>query len=254
MNPGRIALLYLAPTLGALAYNCGLLETAVATAADRGTHWVLTPELCLCGYQFAGRIGTAWIAPCPDQWIDRVRQVAARRRIAVFLSHPERESHTGRLFNTVCVIDADGAIVGTHRKVQVIPHSEAGSSPGTAGAPIALPPIRVGILICADAYTPRLAARWKDQGAQLLVSAAAWGPWPHGPVGAWEQRSRETGLPLFVCNRTGTEDRISFREPESVVVKDGTRLLAFRGPDATLLLLDWDLRAHTLAGKGAEQI
>jgi len=109
-------------------------------------------------------------------------------------------------------------------------------------------PLSVGILICADAYTPRLAKHLKDQGAQILVSSAAWGPHPYGPDGAWEQRSRETGLPLFVCNRTGTEDGIGFVNAESVVVKDGNRFLAFRGDESTMLLMDWDLRAQTLTG------
>ena len=87
----------------------------------------------------------------------------------------------------------------------------------------------------------------------MLVSSAAWGPFPHGPEGAWEARSRETGLPLFVCNRTGTDDGMSFVDAESVVVKDGSRLLSFHGHASTMLLFDWDLGAQALVGAGYEQ-
>jgi N-carbamoylputrescine amidase len=61
----------------------------------------------------------------------------------------------------------------------------------------------VGILICADVYTRDIAEDLRGQGAQLLVSPAAWGPDLNGPEGEWEQRTQETGLPLVVCNRTG---------------------------------------------------
>jgi hypothetical protein len=43
-------------------------------------------------------------------------------------------------------------------------------------------------------------------------------------------------------------------EAESVVVKDGERLLAFRAPDSTLLLMDWDLRAQTLVRQARQKI
>ena len=243
------------PMVGNLAHNCRLLEIAIDTAADKGAQWLIAPELCLCGYHFVSRIGTSWVAPyTEDKCIHTVRQAAARRRMTVFLSHPERDSQTGKLHNTVIVIGDDGTIVGTQRKIHVIPQCEGWSSPGTASTPIALPSVVVGILICADAYTPPLAKNLKDQGAQLLISSAAWGPCPHGPDGAWEARSRETGLPLFVCNRTGAEDGISFHDAESVVIKDGKRLLAFRGHESALLLIDWDYHAQTMASDGYKQV
>jgi predicted amidohydrolase len=89
----------------------------------------------------------------------------------------------------------------------------------------------------------------QEQGAQPPVSPAAWGPWPHGPGDACEQRTRETGLPLLVCNRTGTDHTRNFTEAESVVIKDGTRLLAFHAPHSTLILVDWDLQAQELVGQ-----
>jgi hypothetical protein len=49
-----------------------------------------------------------------------------------------------------------------------------------------------------------------------------------------------------VCNRTGQDDTRSFLDAESVVIKDGERLMAFYAPDSTLLLVEWDLQAQTL--------
>jgi len=139
MQTLRIAMLHLAPKLGDIAHNYRTVEMAINIAADKGAQWVVTPELCLCGYHFAARIGTSWIRPCPDGWIDRVCQEARCRRIAVFLSHPERDTQTGKLHNSVFVIGADGTIAGVHRKVNVIHKSEAWSSPGLSSVPIWVP-------------------------------------------------------------------------------------------------------------------
>ena len=246
MSTLRIALLHLAPRLGDVVYNRQRVETAVTIAAGLGADWIITPELCICGYQFTSRLGTEWILPQPDPWMVHFCQLIARLRVTVFLSHPERDRHTAKLYNTVFVIAADGTIIGTHRKVNVVPVAEAWSSRGEHIAPILVPPLSVGVLICADAYTPEIARRLQVQGAQLLVSPAAWGPWPHGPNGAWEQRTRETGLPLLVCNRTGTEQTLSFMEAESVVVKDGQRLLTFQAPRSVIVTVEWDLATQQI--------
>lgn len=246
----RLALLHLAPTLGDLHANRRLVETAVTTAAMCGAQWIITPELWLCGYQFAEMIGTAWILPQPDPWMTHFCQLVARLRVTVFLSHPERNAQTGKLYNTVFVIAADGTLVGRHRKINVVPIAEAWSSPGDQATPIAVPPWQVGVLICADAYTPGIAQHLHAQGAQLLVSAAAWGPAPHGPDGSWERCSLATGLPLVVCNRTGRDHTLSFLDAESVVVHAGKRLVSFQSPRSALVMVDWDMQTLELVTPG----
>jgi predicted amidohydrolase len=245
----RIALLHLAPLPGDLTYNRQLVETAVTTAAGLGANWIVTPELCICGYTFVDRIGTGWIVPQPDPWMAHFCQLVARLQVTVFLSHPERDRHTAQLHNTVFVIAANGTIVGKHRKINTLRvGSEAWSSPGELVAPLPVHPLsRVGILICADAYSLEIARSLQAQGAQLLVSAAAWAPGLYGPHGEWEQCTRETGLPLLVCNRTGTDRTLDFTAAESVIVKDGQRLLSFRSERSAIFMIEWDLQAQTLA-------
>jgi 5-aminopentanamidase len=245
----RIALLHVAPLPGELTYNRQLIETAVTTAASLGARWIITPELCICGYTFADRIGTDWIVPQPDPWMTHFCQLVARLQVTVFLSHPERDRQTAQLHNTVFVIAENGTIVGTHRKINTLRvGSEAWSSPGEQIAPLPVPPLsRVGILICADAYSVEIARSLQAQGAQLLVSSAAWAPGRYGPQGEWEQCTRETGLPLLVCNRTGTDQTLDFTAAESVIVKDGQRLRSFRSARSAIFMIEWDLQTQTLA-------
>lgn len=248
-SPLRIALLHLAPRAGALVHNRQLVERAVTTAAGLGARWIITPELCICGYTFADQIGTAWILPQPDSWMQELCQLAARLKVTVFLSHPERDPQTAKLHNSVFVIGADGAILGKHRKINTLPvGSEAWSSPGEQVAPILVPPVsRVGVLICADAFSPGIARSLHAQGARLLVSSAAWAPGLHGPNGEWERCTQETGLPLLVCNRTGPDLTLNFTKAESVAVKDGRRLLSLRAERSVIFIIEWDLKIQNLA-------
>lgn len=246
----RIAFLHLAPVPGDLDANRKLVERGVLAAAGEKADWILTPELCVTGYDFAQQIGTGWIGPQPDAWMTGIAMVAARIKATIFLSHPERDPQSDLLHNSLFVIGPDGAILGRHRKIRVLRvGAESWSRRGDKIAPVLLPAPRmpVGLLICADAFDPAIAQRLKARGAQLLVSAAAWAPGLHGPEGEWERCSHVTGLPLLVCNRTGMDRKLNFMGAESVVAKEGRRLLSFSAERSAMLVVQWDLEAQDFA-------
>jgi predicted amidohydrolase len=203
----------------------------------------MTPELAVCGYTFTDRIGTDWITPQPDPWMLTVCRLAARHRVTLFLSHPERDRRTRLLHNSLFVIGPDGAMIGAHRKINTLRvGSESWSTPGTQVATLSIAPFdRVGLLICADAFSLQIAQSLRAQGAQFLISAAAWAPGFHGPNGEWEGCTRATGLPLIVCNRTGPDQTLNFTKAESVVVRDGQRLLSLSSAHSTIFMVEWNL-------------
>ncbi|WP_447984060.1 carbon-nitrogen hydrolase family protein [Nitrospira sp. Nam74] len=252
----RIALLHLAPRAGDLAYNRRLLEKALVTAAEWRAAWILTPELSTTGYTFADEIGTDWIVPQPDPWMKHVCGLISRLNVTVFLSVPERDPHTQKLHNSVCVIASDGTVIGCHRKINTLRvGSESWSNPGERVVPLPVPPFDlVGILICADAFSPDIAESLKAQEAQFLVSAAAWAPGLHGPNGEWERCTRDTGLPLLVCNRTGPDRTLNFTEAQSVVVKDGRRLLSMSSERSAIFVIDWDTKSQNLVSQEYQRV
>jgi N-carbamoylputrescine amidase len=243
MKTGRVALLHISIVPGAIARNRYVLEETVKYAAASGAQWIITPELAICGLQFARIIGTDWIQPQPDAWMGRLCRLVKALKRTVFLFCPERDS--GRLYNSVFVINPRGEIIGKHRKINVRSDSLSWSSPGEAVVPLQCDGMKVGFLVCADAFTPDIAGTMKSKGAQILVSPASWGPGIHGPNGEWEERTRETGLPLIVCNRTGAEQTLDFRKAPSVVVKNGRRLLSHTSEQSAVLIFDWNFTAMT---------
>ena len=243
MKPLRVAMLHLAPELADVAHNRALAEKGLSRAAALGAHWVITPELFVTGYKFAEMIGTDWILPQPDEWMQTFCGRVREHGLTVFLSHPERDPEGGLMYNTVFVIGPDGSIIGRHRKVKALRGPEAWSSPGNDVVPIDCGGTAVGVVICADAYRNDVAGILKERGAEILVSPASWGPGDCGPVGEWEQRTLDTGLPIMVCNRSGWEaDDLDFNEAVSVVAVNGERVLqAYCGEESAVLVFDWDL-------------
>ena len=114
----RIALLHLAPIPGDITKNRRLVEKAVNAAARLGATWIITPELIVTGYTFADNIGTKWILPQPDPWMTHMSRLAARLRVTLFLSCPEQDRKSHKLYNSLFAIAANGTIVGSHRKIQ----------------------------------------------------------------------------------------------------------------------------------------
>jgi len=234
----KVALLHLAPELGAVDRNRALIESGTGVAVELGADWVVSGELVVPGYRFERLIGTDWIDQQPDLWMRRLAQLSASAGVVSFISHPERDATSRQLFNSLFVIGRDGRILGRHRKLHPTPGSEGWSSAGEPGRPVPVDGLNVGLLICADAYNPQPAQRLRDAGAQLLVSAAAWWPGQWGPNGEWEARTLDTGLPMIVCNRTGRDGESQMVDAESVIVDRGEKLMTLRSRDSTVFVID----------------
>jgi predicted amidohydrolase len=234
----KIALLHLAPELGALEENRALIESGTHVAAGLGADWVLSGELVVPGYRFRELIGTDWIGVQPDPWLRRLSQLGAELGVVSFVSHPERDAASGRLFNSLFVIGRNGRILGRQRKLHPTPGSEEWATGGELGPPVLVEGIHVGLLVCADAYPQQPALRLRNAGAQLLVSSAAWWPGEWGPNDEWEARTLDTGLPMIVCNRTGRDGESQMIDAESVIVDRGVKLLALRSPESTVFVVD----------------
>lgn len=245
----RIALVHLASRPGDTEHNRGKIESAIAVAVAAKADWIVTPELAETGYDFSKRIGTGWIENFPNKWMLSLSENARRNKVALFIGFAEKDSTTGKLYNSVAIIGRDGVIQGTYRK-HIVVHGSAESweAPGIENNLFIIDGIPVGMLICADSYKPEIAARYKLQGARILISPANWPPHKEmGPNGYWEDRTLETGLPLIVNNRTGIEPDLDFSAAESTVVLNGKRLYNFSSRDSRVFLVDWNLRKGTFS-------
>jgi predicted amidohydrolase len=231
-----ISFLHVSPEIAAFERNLFLIEKGLRIAASQGSALVICPELCLSGYEFRDAIGLEWIASSPDRYVSQVCKWSDELKLAVVLGHPERGSD-GSVYNSAFFIAPEGKILACHRKIHV--KSDGWSDAGKCAQVFLWNGVRIGMMICADAYTTEVASQLSEQGAEILISPAAWGPGLYGPAGEWEQRTVETGLPLLVCNRTGKESAVCFEKAESLVVKGGKKLLSYSSPVSTVVTFSW---------------
>ena len=234
----KCALIHYDPLPAQVETNRSNIRRLIGLAADQGARWVVTPELCISGYYFADVIGTDWIKPQPDDWVKRIVDLSSQRSLVIFLSHPERDAKTDKLYNTLFAI-SDGKLVGKHRKIEVHPGAEeAWATPGDSLKAVLVDDVRIGMLICADTWESHHGKTLADDAAQLLVVSVAWGH-KYPPMDHWKRLSSETGLPVWVCNRTGMERGIDWSQAESVVIVRGEPVFKYSG-HAAILLFEWD--------------
>ena len=237
----RVAFLHIAPRYNDVAYNVLLLERLFRRAVALRADLVLTPELAVSGYEFAQAIGTDWIKTDVPAILKRFGRLAAELRTALVLGSPVFDTQTGKFHNAAIFMDENGQVIGAHHKILVLPGNlENWASPGTEANPLLWRGHKIGLMVCADAYSERLAAELSQQGAQVFFSLAAWAPGEHAPNGEWEQRSQETGLPMLVCNRTGQGATLNFEGSFSAVIFGGHRMVEYAEIQPALLTIDFD--------------
>jgi N-carbamoylputrescine amidase len=237
----RLAFLHLDLSGGPEENNLSELQRAIRLAADRGANWIVTPELSVQGYFFAEKTGMLQIPVQPDRSLQGIIQLIVRHRLTLLLGCAEQDAGTGQYYNSCLVIGPEGQILGRHRKIR--PHSTGAEAWVTAGdrlEPVSGTGMNAGILVCADSWFVEHALVLRDKGADVLVVPAAWPPGECGPGDCWELCSQASGLPVWVCNQTGSRERLDFSQAMSVVVVGGRTQFSYSGLQPAVLLFDWD--------------
>lgn len=239
--------------------NLAAAETAIRAAANSGAQVILLPELFegpyFCIEQRSENMQMA--EPYETNQAVLRAQVLARE-LGVVLPVSIFERDLNNLFNTVVMINADGAILGRYRKSH-IPDGPGYSekfyfTPGDTGFKVWDTRYgRIGVGICWDQWFPEAARAMALAGAELLLYPTAIGSEPENP--SWDscahwQRAMQGHaaanlIPVIAANRHGIEHGIE-RELNfygSSFMTDATgEIIALAGRDEdTTLITSYDL-------------
>lgn len=206
-----------------------LAEGVRALAAD-GAQLVVLQELhnslYFCQVEDVDNFDLA--EPIPGPSTEYFGQLARELGVVIVTSLFERRA-PGLYHNTAVVIERDGSIAGTYRKMH-IPDDPAYYekfyfTPGDLGFhPIDTSVGRLGVMVCWDQWYPEGARLMALQGAELLIYPTAIGYAASDSVDE-QQRQREAwttvqrghavanGLPVVAINRVGFEPDPSGQTP-----------------------------------------
>ncbi len=234
--------------VGDLGGNARKIIDAAHTAYADGARLMLTPELSICGYAAEDLfLRPAFIAACDDAVKTVVRELAGLRDMSVVVGHPTGgDSRTRSVaiqsrFNAASVI-REGRVVDTYAKRE-LPNYQVFDerryfTPGNVvcvfEAGEGAHKLRVGLLICEDAWHEEPARLAKDAGAQLLAVINA-SPFHIGKGYEREQTMRERvlkcGLPMVYAHLVGGQDEVVFEGHSFALNADGVlagRALSFQ--------------------------
>ena len=230
-RPVRVAAIQMSCGWDAAA-NIAAAETLVREAAGRGAQIILLPELFetpyFCIEQDARHLRLA-SAVEDNRAVRHFSAVARELGVVLPISFFERAG--AAYFNSIAVLDADGARLGVYRKSH-IPNGPGYQeknyfSPGDTGFKVwNTRYARLGIGICWDQWFPEAARAMVLQGAELLLYPTAIGtePPPALPVDSrahWQRTQQGHAAanltPLIAANRYGLER--SLQDPEGLSIR-----------------------------------
>jgi NAD+ synthase (glutamine-hydrolysing) len=230
--------------------------------------------LSICGYAAEDLfLRPAFVHACDDAVAMIADELSKLEGLVVVVGHPSgvgsrsRSVSVAGLFNAATALK-DGKVVATYAKRE-LPNYQVFDerryfSPGNQACVFEVgsgaDSLRVGLLICEDAWFSQHAKASKEAGAQLLAVINA-SPFHLGKGTEREltmrERVLETGLPLVYAHLVGGQDEVVFEGNSFCLDSDGTvtgRALSFKedrflitpvrnGPSVSLLALSADARS-----------
>jgi N-carbamoylputrescine amidase len=243
------------------AANIANAERLVREAAARGAQVILIQELFetpyFCKDHLASHFELASTI-ADNVAIGRLRAVAAELGVVLPLSVFERAHNA--YFNTLVMVDADGAILGQYRKSHIPEgpgyHEKYYFSPGDTGFRVWETRFgRIGVGVCWDQWFPECARAMALLGAELLLYPTAIGSEPQDPGldSRWHWQRTMQGhaaanvMPLVAANRIGTErgERCELTFYGHSFIADHTGAVVAQADDCTetVLTATFDLEA-----------
>jgi N-carbamoylputrescine amidase len=202
--------------------NMDRLASGVADLARRGAQLIVLQELhnslYFCQVEDVANFDLAETIPGPSTQL--FGKLAKEHGVVIVASLFERRA-AGLYHNTAVVIERDGTIAGTYRKMH-IPDDPAYYekfyfTPGDKGfAPIETSVGRLGVMVCWDQWYPEAARLMALRGAEMLIYPTAIG-YASSDDEEEQQRQRRAwqmvqrghavanGLPVVTVNRVGFE-------------------------------------------------
>ena len=229
--------------------NAQKIIAAARAAYQDGIRLVLTPELAICGYAAEDLfLRASFMQACDDAVNLVARELAGLKGLSVVVGTPT-QGDSGRGLRTksvevqqrhnTAVVLREGSVVASYAKRE-LPNYQVFDerryfTPGQGTCVFQAgdgdEAIRIGLLICEDAWFDEPAQLAKDAGAELLVVINA-SPFHVGKGDERElmmrARVRATGLPMVYAHLVGGQDEIVFEGRSFALQADGR--LAGRAP------------------------
>ncbi len=240
--------------VGDMTGNARKIIDAAHQAYAQGARVLVTPELAICGYAAEDLLlRPAFIDACDDALKTVARELAGLKGMHVVLGHPQgggiqsKSVAITQRFNRASVL-CEGQVVASYAK-QELPNYQVFDerryfTPGQQPCVFEVAGLKLGLLICEDAWFEAPAQKAREAGAQALLVLNA-SPFHVGKGLEREvqmsQRVKDCQLPLVYAHLVGGQDEVIF-EGRSFAIDANAKVVA-RAPAFQECLQYIDLKA-----------
>ena len=203
--------------VGDLSGNAQKIIDAAQQAQSQGAKLLVTPELALCGYAAEDLLLRPSFQAASDAALQQVVAASgAWPELTLLVGHAAAQAGSVQRYNAVSAIRG-GQVLGRYVK-QALPNYAVFDemryfAPHAEPYVLEVDGIRVGVLVCEDAWVTGPAQAAQQAGAQMLVVLNA-SPYHLGKQAQREavlaQRAQETQLPLVYAHMVGGQDELVF--------------------------------------------
>ena len=252
------------PLGGSREENIARVTSHVEEAGKRGAQVILPPELFEGPYFCRHEKDTFfdWSRPLEgNTTIAHFAKLAAHLNAVIPISFFERAGQAH--YNTIAMLDADGAMMGTYRKSH-IPDGPGYEEKfyfrgGDTGFKVwNTKHGAIGVGICWDQWFPECARAMALMGAQVLLYPTAIGSEPHEPgldtKDPWQRamigHAVSNIIPVVAANRIGTEEGQTFYGSSFIANPRGDKVAELGRDEEGCILHTFDLadiRRHRAA-------
>ena len=218
-------------------------RVAAMVAETAGADLVVLPELWLPGY-FAFDAYPELAEPLHGDTVMAAREWARQLGCHLHMGSVLERTDDGRLHNTAVLIDPDGGILHTYRKMHVFGYQSREAellSPGETTGTAATALGRIGTTTCYDLRFPELYRTLVDEGAETIVVCSAW---PAARRHHWRlftaTRAVEEQVVLIACNAVGEQAGGVRLGGHSRIVDPWGEVLVEAGDDEGITFCDVD--------------
>lgn len=218
----QIALLQLAsPDAESVATRLARVDRMVRGEQGlRDADLLVLPEMWTAGY-FSFDEYAARAEPFDGPTLAAARGWARDLALTVHLGSFVEVDAAGDLHNTSVVVDPDGRVANTYRKVHLFGYGSRESqllTPGTAVATSVIDGLPTGITTCYDLRFPELFRSLVDRGAEMAAVCAAW---PEARLAHWQLfttvRAVEQQMYVAAVNAVGEQAGVTLGGHSRVV-------------------------------------
>jgi predicted amidohydrolase len=243
-RPLTIACVQNTPKMADVDANLEQINELTREAARKGAEFVVFSELALTGYNqdILGENISKLACTTEDEPICKLAQIARAHHVTLTVGFLERRTIPGIVYNSIVIIDNDGAILDTYAKTHLFFKEHVNFREGPVLKVIKTRYGIIGPMICMDGGYPEVARILCLQGAEVLINPSAWIQ-EDGDLWALMLQSRALDNLAFVVgvNHAGAEGDIHYIGQSMVVEPRGhiiNRLDAEEGILITTIDLD----------------